>query len=80
MYIYINNYINNCVTFEVLNYFALWQLQLNIIELFITILMNPIIRIIKSAPFYPVCMKSFFKINSLYKHKLIEENEKKDKN
>ena len=42
--------------------------------LFITILMRPIIRLISYGPFYEIAMKSFFKINSLYKTKLKNED------
>jgi len=46
--------------------------------LFITLLMRPISKLIISAPFYNVCMNSFFKINALYKHKISIENGKKE--
>ena len=35
--------------------------------LYITILINPIIRILKSLNVYHICTTSFYKINSLYK-------------
>ncbi len=35
--------------------------------LFITILIKPIISLIRRRPLYNVCAKSFFKINSLYR-------------